>query len=111
MMRRAATRPPARRCRLMIGWRRARPGSDSARACELPGLEALFAEDRTPLRRPERNRGLLSAGRARGQSFNPLARNRIAHRPAGPLALAGLAPLRLVLEVLVGEELLFTGRP
>src|SRR5262249_36306287 len=32
-------------------------------------------------------------------------------RPAGPLAFARFAALRLVLEVLVGEKLLFSRRP
>src|SRR5439155_7991049 len=39
------------------------------------------------------------------------AGNGRAGRAAGPLALAGLAPLRFIFEVLVGEELLFSGRP
>jgi hypothetical protein len=34
-----------------------------------------------------------------------------ARRPRNPLGLAGLAALRLVLEVLVGEKLLLAGRP
>src|SRR5436190_7321480 len=78
---------------------------------KLAGLEAFLAEDRPPLRRLERHRRLLATGRARGEGFNPLADGTRADRPRCPLALAGFAPLRLVFEVLVGEELLFPCRP
>src|SRR5207253_9509065 len=54
---------------------------------------------------------LLAARRAGGQGFDPLADRRPSGRTAGPLALAGLAPFGLILEVLVGEELLLSGRP
>src|SRR5262245_38653314 len=78
---------------------------------ELAGLEALLAEDRTPLCRLQRHRRLATTRRAVGHGLDPLARR---HRPrgaTGPLPLAGFAPLGFVLEVLVSEELLFSRRP
>src|SRR5262249_25784276 len=90
------------------------PESDRLHAAspgKLAGLKAFLTEDRAPLRRLEGNRRLLTAGRARGDGFHPFPRRSAPHRAAGPLALAGLAPLRLVLEVLVGEELLLSRRP
>src|SRR5207237_7929415 len=59
----------------------------------------------------ERHGRLLAAGRARGGGFHPLAGDRGARRAARPLRLAGFAPLRFVLEVLVGEKLLLSRRP
>src|SRR5205085_12051322 len=78
---------------------------------ELSGLKALFAEYRAALRRLERHGRFLAAIRAVGDGFHPFARRQCAGRSAGPLAFAGLAPLRLVFEVLIGEELLFSRRP
>src|ERR1700690_834053 len=68
---------------------------------ELAGLEALLAEDRTPLRRPEGHRRFLAAGGTVGDGLDPFAGHAgaPASRPAGPLGFAPLAPLRLVLEV------------
>src|SRR5215470_251925 len=83
---------------------------DAASPGEFPGLEAFFAENRTPLCWLEGDRGLLAARRARRDGFYSLASDG-ARRSTGPLPFARLAPLRLVLEVLVGEELLFSCRP
>src|SRR5262249_39382312 len=68
-------------------------------------------EDGAPLRRLEGHGRLLPAGRARGHGLHPLAGDRPTGGTAGPLRLAGLAPLRFVLEVLVGKELLLSCRP
>ena len=78
---------------------------------ELSGLEAFLAEDRTPLRRSERHCRLFSTCGARGRRLYPFPGDRPASRTTGALAFAGLAALRLVLEVLVGEKLLLPGRP
>src|ERR1019366_1172771 len=78
---------------------------------ELSGLKAFFAKHWASLRRFERYRRVFTAGRAGGGRFHALARRPAAVRPAGPLALARFAPLRFVLEVLVGEKLLFSRRP
>src|SRR5262249_30182325 len=43
--------------------------------------------------------------------FHALAGHAGACRTRGPFAFAGLTPFGLVLEVLVGEELLLAGRP
>src|SRR5215510_9817109 len=83
---------------------------DAASPGEFPGLEAFFAENRTSLCGLEGDRGLLAAGRARRDGFHPLASDG-AGRSTGPLSFARLTPLRFVLEVLVGEELLFSRRP
>src|SRR5262249_33454536 len=56
-------------------------------------------------------RRFLSTGRTRRDGLHAFARRTAADGPRGALALAGFAPLRLVLEVLVGEELLLAGRP
>src|SRR5947207_3989218 len=85
-------------------------GLDAAGPGKFPGLEAFLAEDRTALRRFEGDSGLLAARRAIRNGFYPLASDG-ASRTAGPFAFARLAALRLVLEILVGEELLFSGRP
>src|SRR5262245_21264284 len=84
---------------------------DAASPGELPGLETLFAEDGAPLRRPEGHGRLLPAGRTGGHRFHSFAGGSGASGPGGALALARLAPLRLVLEVLVGEKLLLARRP
>src|SRR6185295_6832684 len=84
---------------------------DAARPGEFPGLEALFAENRTPLRWLEGHRCLLAAGGAHGDGFHPFTGHARAGRTRRALALAAFAPLWLVLEVLVGEELLLSRRP
>src|SRR6266851_5999776 len=84
---------------------------DAPGSRKLPRLEALFAEHRTALRRLEGYRGLLAAVRAHRGRFHAFAPVTAAGRTAGPLPLAGFAPFRLVFEVLVGEELLFSRRP
>src|SRR5438552_1718318 len=84
--------------------------SSAASARELAGLETFLAEDWTPLRRPERHRRFFAARRAHSDGFDALS----SHPPGrtrGALALAGFAPLWLVLEVLVGEKLLLSRRP
>src|ERR1044071_2011660 len=78
---------------------------------EFPGLEAFLAEPRAPLRRLEGHRRFLSTGGTGRHRFDPLAGPPGPRRPGGAFALAGLAPLGLVLEVLVGEKLLFARRP
>src|SRR5215831_10424423 len=77
---------------------------------KFPGLEAFLAEDRTALRRLEGDGRLLAARRTIRNGFHPLASDG-ASRTAGPLAFARFAALRFVLEILVGEELLFSSRP
>src|SRR5262249_4623978 len=84
---------------------------NAASARELAGLEAFLAEHGAPLRRLEGDRRLLPARRARRDGFHPLPRHAGAGRTGRALAFTGLAPLRLVLEVLVGEELLLSRRP
>jgi hypothetical protein len=78
-------------------------------------LEALSAEDGPPLRRTKRNSGLLSASRAGRLGFNlsvpvswSLRRSSAQNRY--PLALAGLATFRFVLELLIVKEKLFPSR-
>src|SRR5262249_5757582 len=86
--------------------------SDAAGPGEFPGLEAFLAEDGTPLRGLERHRRLFAAVRTRRHGFDAFASSaRAASRPRSPLRLTRLAALRLVLEVLVGEELLLARRP
>src|SRR5262249_4395367 len=84
---------------------------DAASARELPGLEAFLAEHGAPLRRLERHGGFFTARRTRRDCFHPFARHAGANGTSRALALTALAPLRLVLEVLVGEELLLARRP
>src|SRR4051794_3342219 len=84
---------------------------DAAGPGELPGLKAFLAEDRTPLSRLERHGGFFAARRTVGDRFHPFACDHRARGAAGPFVLAGLTPLGFVLEVLVGEELLFSRRP
>src|SRR5690349_18182071 len=83
----------------------------TAGAGELPLLEALLAEHRTPLRGPERHRGVLTTRRTLGLCFHPARHRGPGTYPVGPFGLARLAALRLVLELLVGEKELLTGRP
>src|SRR5438105_11131099 len=105
-------RAPGARTRKSIDRITNRSASDAAGPGEFPGLEAFLAEDRAPLRRSERHRRLLAACGAGRQCLDPFAGRRpAAGRAAGSLALAVLAPFRLVLEVLVGEELLLSRRP
>src|SRR5687768_9568731 len=84
---------------------------DARGACKLPLLEALLAEHRTSLRRPERHRGVFAARRAGGLGLHALTHRRSGGRAIRALGLAHLAPLRLVLELLVSEEQLLAGRP
>src|SRR5262245_26747583 len=87
-------------------------GLDAASPGELAGLEAFLAEHRAPLSRLEGHRCFLAAVRAGGNGFDPLTRSaRPAGRPSGAFRFARFAALGLVLEVLVGEELLFARRP
>jgi len=87
-------------------------GLDAARAGELPGLEAFPAEHRTTLRRAEWNRRFLTARRAVRRGLHPFPPDRRAGRRTGcSLGLARLTSLGLVLEILVGEEELFTRCP
>src|SRR5258708_26635486 len=75
-----------------------------------PLLEAFPAEYRAALRRPERHGGLFPALRTTGLGFRA-HRAAIASRVFRALGFAGLTPLGLVLEALVGEEHLFaTGK-
>src|SRR5207244_7476169 len=94
-------------------WVRARGGTllEATRPGELSGLEAFLAEDRAPLSRLKGHRRFLAACRARGDGFHALAGDAAAGRPAGTFALARLAPLGFVLEVLVGEKLLLASGP
>src|SRR5476651_1287765 len=78
---------------------------------EFPGLEAFLAEHRAPLGRLEGHRRFLTTGRTHGDGFHPFAGHPASGWPRRALALTGFAALRLVLEVLVGEELLFSRRP
>src|SRR5579884_2100922 len=78
---------------------------------KLAGLEAFLAEDGTPLGRLERDGGLLAARGTRGNGFDALASDRRPRRPRRAFRFTRLAALRLVLEVLVGEELLLARRP
>src|SRR6185295_9031482 len=104
----SASRPRRRRPAAVVSKRRG--GLDASGPGEFPGLEAFLAEDRTALRRPEGDGRLLAARRAIRNGFHPFASDG-ASRTAGPLAFARFAALRLVLEVLVGEQLLFSRRP
>src|SRR6516165_3171597 len=84
---------------------------DAAGPGELPGLEAFLTEDRPTLCRLERHGGFLAARRARRHGLDAFACRAGRRRTRRALRLARLAALRLVLEVLVGEELLLTRRP
>src|SRR3954470_2221039 len=100
----------ARDCRSKDG--RVDPRS-AAGPGEFPGLEAFLAEHRAPLGRLERHRRFLAAVRARRDGLDPFASAAAGttRRPRSALRLARLAALGFVLEVLVREELLFSGRP
>ena len=74
-------------------------------------LETFLAEDRSSLRWAERNGRVLPAGGALSLGFDPIARARSRRGPGGPLRLAALASLGLVLELLVREKELLTRRP
>src|SRR4051812_9865781 len=78
-------------------------------ARRLPLLEALLAVHRAPLGRLEGNRRLLAALRAAGRGLDPLPRT-VTHARI-TLALALLAPLGFVLEILVGVKELFACGP
>src|SRR3954465_12269423 len=88
-------------------------GSNPGGACsgKLPLLETLLAENGTPLGRPEGHRSVLTACRAGGLGFHTVRHRGTRGNPVGPLGLAPFAALRLVLELLISEEELFTGRP
>src|SRR5262249_6164912 len=100
-LRRARTVDESTRVREIDRW-----GLDAASARDLSGLEAFLAEPGTPLRRLERHGGFFTARRTRRDRFHPFARHAGADRASRALTFTGLAPLRLVLEVLIGEELL-----
>ncbi|HTL27690.1 MAG TPA: hypothetical protein VL282_00650 [Tepidisphaeraceae bacterium] len=82
-------------------------------AREFAGLKAFFAEHRAPLGWLERHRRFLAAVRTRCDRFNPFpgTATGAAGRPRSAFGLAGFAALWFVLEILVGEELLFSRRP
>src|SRR3954454_15750533 len=92
---RGRTAPPAHLMSMSLT-KKTRRSSNAPSPGELPGLEAFFAEDRTPLCRLERHRRFLAACRAGRQRFDPFTRQRRTGRTAGPFGLAGFAPLRLV---------------
>ena len=76
--------------------------------------EAFAAEDRAALRGAERHCRVLAALRAGGPSLDLAVvvvarRRRTGTKHGHALGLAGLATLRLVLELLVVEEKLFPG--
>jgi hypothetical protein len=73
----------------------------------LPGLEAFPAKHRASLGGPERHRGFPPALRTVGGRLDLAVAARSALLA---LPLARLAALRLVPEVLIGEELLFSRR-
>jgi len=80
-----------------------------------PRLEALPAEHRTALCRAEWDGGLLTASRARSLRFDLGVTIILSGRggcteDGDPFALAGLATLGFVLELLVVKEKLFPGR-
>src|SRR5215217_5042485 len=83
----------------------------AAGACKLPLLEAFLAEDRAALCRPERHGCVLAACRALGLCFHPVGDGWSRAYPVGPLGLARLAALGLVLELLVGEKELLASCP
>jgi hypothetical protein len=88
-------------------------GSGSGSGCRgAPLLETFPAEDRTALRRLERDRGLLAAAGAVGPGFYLRAAaghgDRRAQSGSSP-GLAGFATFGFVLELLVVEEELLTG--
>ena len=79
-------------------------------SCSATLLEALAAEDRASLRWLERNRGVLAAAGTGCAGLDFLIiRGRICAYCSCALGLARLAALRLILELFVVEEELFTG--
>src|SRR5688572_21549412 len=81
-------------------------------AGELLLLEAFPAEYRTSLSGSERYSGFLAARRAIGRRFDTFTRHPAASRRAsGALGLTPFAAFGLVLEVFVGEEVLFARGP
>src|SRR4029079_8683768 len=85
---------------------------NAARPRKLPRLETLPAEHRASLRGTEGYGRLFTARRAVRGGCNAFAADRGARRRARcALGLARLATLRLVLEILVGEEELLAGSP
>lgn len=74
-----------------------------------PLLKAFAAVHRTTLRRLEGNCRFLPALRADSLGFHALDAAPVAVGALGSIRLAGLAPLGLVLEALVGEKHLLTG--
>src|SRR5204863_7021492 len=69
------------------------------------------AENRTSLCRTERDSCFLATGGTVGRGLYPFASDAAAGRPRRSLRFAALAAFRLVLEILVCEEVLFTRRP
>src|SRR5262245_8697619 len=102
------TAGPALRCY----WRGTlRSEAPTARHRAIPFAEAPPGERRPPPRRTERHGRFLAARGARGLRLNPVTHRGARVHAVCPFGLARLAALRLVLELLVGEEELFTGRP
>src|SRR5580765_1134870 len=86
-------------------------GSETAGVGELTLLKAFPAENRTTLRGPEGNRGFFVTGGAVRGCLDPLPGDWPGRRTRRAFGLAALAPFGFVLEVLVGEEQLFTCGP
>ncbi|HTH00707.1 MAG TPA: hypothetical protein VL882_10600 [Vicinamibacterales bacterium] len=87
-------------------------GLNAARARKLPRLETFAAKYRTSLGGTERYGRFFSASRTVGGRFHAFPSDRGTRRRAGcSFGLARFASLRLVLEILVGEEELFTSSP
>src|SRR5689334_14755493 len=86
-------------------------GLHPAGARKLPLLEALLAEHRSPLCRPERHGGVFAARGASGLGLDAFSHGRPGRNPVGSLCLAGLAPFRFVLELFIREEQLLARRP
>jgi hypothetical protein len=84
------------------GHRSRRSGGHLGRG-QLRFLKARSAKHRPTLRRPERHGGFRAACRTLGPCLRAHP-----HAPAGSLGFALLAPLRVVLEILVVKEQLFT---
>ena len=88
---------------------------ESGRSCLPPLLEALAAEDRSALCRPEWHCGLFSTLRARGASFDLAETASVIAAGNGSqhgqtLRLTGFTTLGFVPERLVVEEQLFPSR-
>jgi len=94
------------------GSRHALRDLNPSRPRKLPLLEALLAKHRATLRWTEGYCRFLPARRALGRRFDPVpCRRWPGTDPVGSLSLARLAPLRLVFELLIGEEQLFACSP